>query len=211
MKSIDTILFDLDGVLADTHRWIVSAYEHTAAAYGLEIDRDHLTALFGQPLLTCYVSLSQQPDGSPFAETHRRYQRENLHLVTLFPGVINLLDRLKQSHYALAVVTGRNGPSAADTLHRLSLRSYFDAVVTEDDTREHKPHPAPALRALELLGKNPQTAMMVGDAPADILCGRAAGCATVGVTYGFVGEEIVKSNPDYLVSAPRELMGLLGG
>jgi pyrophosphatase PpaX len=210
MKSIDTILFDLDGVLADTHRWIVSAYEHTASAHGLQIDREHLTTLFGQPLNACYVSLSNGADGAPFAATHRSFQRENLHLVTLFPGVINLLDTLKRLDYTLAIVTGRNAPSAEDTLDRLALRPYFSAIVTADDTPEHKPNPAPALRALELIGKDAKTAMMVGDAPADILCGRAAGCVTVGVTYGFVGEDIVRSEPDYVMREPGDLLGVLG-
>jgi phosphoglycolate phosphatase-like HAD superfamily hydrolase len=70
------------------------------------------------------------------------------------------------------------------------LRDVVDVFVTMEDTAEHKPHPAPLLKGLELLGNvPPQKAAYVGDAPFDVAAAHAAGMISVAVSWGAFTEE----------------------
>jgi pyrophosphatase PpaX len=93
----------------------------------------------------------------------------------------------------------------------LSLERYFDAVVTADMTERHKPDPEPVLKALELLGSDPEDAAFVGDSPYDIGAGKAAGVFTVAVSWGNIhpAETLLAEGADVLVHSPQELLDVL--
>ena len=74
----------------------------------------------------------------------------------------------------------------------------------------HKPHPEPVERALGLLGVPAGDALFVGDSPHDVESGRAAGVATVGVTWGaFSGEELERAGADVVIDRVEELRGVV--
>jgi pyrophosphatase PpaX len=206
LNPYEAILFDLDGVLADTREWVVTAFEHTASLHGLTISDSTLTKLFGQPLRTCYDSLGGAQNVELCAEAHRSYQWENMHLVTVFDGVYVLLDEIRSRGIRCAIVTGRTMASGKDTLDRLHLTHYFDSIVTADRTLIHKPHAEPINLALMELGITADRALMVGDAEADILAGKSAGCDTAAALYGFVGDGLKTLNPTYLLDRPLDLL-----
>ena len=87
------------------------------------------------------------------------------------------------------------------------LQDRFDVVITSEDTERHKPEPDPVLAALARLGRPPEGACYVGDAPFDLRAGRAAGVATIGVTWGFFTREALEAeDPDLIVDTPAELL-----
>jgi pyrophosphatase PpaX len=81
------------------------------------------------------------------------------------------------------------------------LRNVVDRFVTMEDTTEHKPHPEPLLRGLELLGGVPkEEAAYVGDSPFDVEAARAAGLPSVAVSWGAFSEDRLReAEPDRLV------------
>ena len=204
------VLFDMDGVLADTREWVVSAFAHTAQAHDLTFADGALRALFGQPLEVCYDLLAPGDGSARLSDTHRAFQRRHPHLVTAFDEIHAVLGRMQDAGIKMAIVTGRTHPSADPTLDRLALRPFFSAVVCADDTPHHKPHPEPVRYALGLLGVEPQAALMVGDADSDILSGQRAGCDTAGALYGFVGSALAATEPTYLLHRPQDLLTVLG-
>ncbi len=204
------VLFDMDGVLADTREWVVSAFEHTSRHHDLPITREALQPLFGQPLEVCYQRLAPSHDHEALSETHRAFQSHHPHLVTAFDEVHSVLKAVQSAGIALAIVTGRTHSSADPTLDRLALRAFFSAMVCADDTGRHKPDPEPVERALALLGVGASDALMVGDADADILSGQRAGCDTAGALYGFVGAALAATEPTHLLRSPLDLLPILG-
>ena len=77
-----------------------------------------------------------------------------------------------------------------------------DLFVTMEDTREHKPHPEPLLKGLELVGNVPKDrAVYVGDSPFDVQAAKAAGLRSVAVSWGAFSEDTLReAEPDHLVS-----------
>jgi pyrophosphatase PpaX len=210
MRHYQAVLFDMDGVLADTREWVVSAFTHTARTHSLDFSYDALHPLFGQPLEVCYDCLAPGGRSALLADTHRAFQQHHPHLVTAFDQIHDVLRRLQFARITMAIVTGRTHHSADLALERLALHSFFSAVVCADDTQMHKPHPQPVLRALSLLSVTSAETLVVGDAASDILSGQRAGCDTAGALYGFVGPALAATEPTYLLQTPRDLLPILG-
>ncbi len=142
---------------------------------------------------------------------HQEVENETYDFCTRFPGVKEALTELKQAGIKMAIVTSRSKRSTEMVLAVLQISEFFDAVVTRDDCPENlKPHPRPVLLALEKLHVPPDRAIMVGDSSGDIYSAQAAKLlATIGVLYGFEGEGIRKSNPDYIVDFATTIAPLI--
>ena len=133
------------------------------------------------------------------------YLRHCLDTTRLYPTVQSTLAHLRAKR--LAVVTNKPYAPTMRILDGLHVTGYFPVVLGGESTPARKPHPAPVLKALELLGVAADESMMVGDGPHDIEAGRSAGLRTCGVTYGLVGcSNIAAARPDYLIDALEELL-----
>lgn len=209
---LNAALFDFDGTLVDTTELIYQSLRHaTREVLGHEPPREILMANVGQPLPQQMAVLVEKETG--IAETNgladellSSYQNWNseLHedLIEEFPGVEEALARLQKAGVKVAVVTSKRRPSvemAIDTFPELGRVA--DHFVTMEDTREHKPKPAPLMKGLELLGGVPtEQAAYVGDSPHDVTAARAAGVTSVAVSWGAFSEETLRAaEPDYLV------------
>lgn len=204
-----TVLFDLDGVLADTRDWVVSAFYEIAERHSLDINDDILNHIFGRSIEECYELIAAGHDTAFLIEAHREFQREHMELIRPFSGTIEVLDHFSGTGIKMGIVTGRRHVSAQDTLDRLGLASYFNVLIGGDDTERQKPNPDPALRALSELGASAASALMVGDARSDILCGRHAGCDTCAALYGFVGPHLMSEDPTHSITSIEGLLAIV--
>jgi pyrophosphatase PpaX len=101
----------------------------------------------------------------------------------------------------VAVVTSKRRFSVEMALKSFpGLGEVVDQWVTMEDTEQHKPRPEPLLKGLELLGDIPrEEAAYVGDSPFDVAAARAAGVASVAVSWGAFTEEALRAaEPDRL-------------
>jgi HAD superfamily hydrolase (TIGR01509 family) len=210
---IRTVLFDVDGTLLDTREFILQAYAHTLAWAGAPRPADDaLVAQIGRPLERIYAELAAgagRPAGD-LVEEHRRFQTGHLDLAAPIPGVHAVLDQLVSAGMTLAAVTSRSRRSSVATLELTGVAPYLRAVVSAEDVAELKPDPAPLRLALSLLGVTADGAAMVGDTHHDILAGRALDLLTIGVTYGFGGEALLRSAPDRCCAEVAEIPAALG-
>jgi pyrophosphatase PpaX len=129
--------------------------------------------------------------------------------VSPFGGVRDALLALRGRGARIAVVTSKLGSSARRGLAHCDLAELVDVVIASDDVTRHKPEPEPALAALAALGVEPARALMVGDAPPDIACGRAAGTRTAAVAWGpFPRDWLERERPDHWLEEPAGLAAL---
>jgi phosphoglycolate phosphatase-like HAD superfamily hydrolase len=110
------------------------------------------------------------------------------------------------------VITGKSRSTAILSLERLGLIEYAEILFGGDDVPRQKPDPLAIELALEHLRfeTTDGAAVMVGDSEADVLAGRAAGCATIGVLWGSPDhDDLLASRPDYVVATVSELADVL--
>ncbi len=209
-KEFEAALFDIDGTILDTDQFVFQAFKHSLMVHrGREVNRDDISFVLSKPLEECYILLEPDYDSKKLAQTHRDFQRANLHLSIPFGNSSDVLRRLSEAGVKIAAVTTRGSDSLNKTLELAGILGYFDAVISADDVTNHKPHPEPVQKALEILMSSPQRAIMIGDSEVDVLAGKQAGTKTIGVTYGFHGEKVRESNPDYVVDDISEVLPLI--
>ena len=122
----------------------------------------------------------------------------------LYPTVQETLAHFRAKR--LAVVTNKPYPATMRILDGLHVTGYFPVVLGGESAARRKPHPAPVLKALELLEVSAAEAVMVGDSPHDVAAGREAGLLTCGVTYGLTPRGVLRAaRPDHMLTALREL------
>jgi len=126
-----------------------------------------------------------------------------------FPNVKKVLKKLRKEKYKIAGVSNRSRLSLIESLKHQKMYEYFDVIVTAEDVENPKPHKDHPLKALEILNIDRKSAIIVGDTDKDILAGKAAGIKTVGVTYGWIGKEIKKAKPDFVIDRIEELLEII--
>ncbi len=214
MSKITTILFDFDGTLVNTNDVILASWQHTYRHYtGKEESIEKITECFGEPLLLTMAREFPGVDPEESAEVYRNFQKENAdELVTIFPGIEVMLQDLKAKGYRLAIVTSRTRESAQRYLDMFGMASYFDDMVSCEDTDIHKPNPEPILLCMQKLGVSREDCIMIGDSPFDIKCANNAGVLSVLVAWRITGRgaaEVADAKWDYEIATPADLPALL--
>lgn len=177
------IVFDLDGTLVDSLPDIVGAFRDAFDACGLPAPPEaEVRGRVGLPLEEMYAAFAPRASVPRLAAAYRelyptRYTRSS----RPFPGVGDVLARLRGRGFALAVATTKRSDMARRFVAAMGLQDALD-VVQGTDGFPHKPAPDVVLRALAALDAD--GAWMVGDTVHDIEAGRAAGLSTYAVTWG---------------------------
>ncbi|WP_018501092.1 HAD-IA family hydrolase [Parafrankia discariae] len=204
------IVFDLDGVIVDSHAVMREAFMIAYAEVvgegpaPFEEYNRHLGRYFPDIMRIMGLPLEME---EPFVRESYRLSRK----VMLFEGVRELLGDLRERGLRLAVATGKSGPRARALLGELEIVDYFERVIGSDEVANPKPAPDIVLLALDVLGAAPGEAMMIGDAVTDIQSARGAGVRAVAAMWGETDEaELLAAGPDSVLRSPRELLGLLG-
>jgi pyrophosphatase PpaX len=213
MPKLHSVLFDLDGTLIDSVRLILDSYHHTLAAHGLppRSDEEWLEGV-GTPLTAQFGAL-QDTAGmlDALIATYREYNlKHHDRMVTVYPGVVDVVRRLKQDGIATGLVTSKNRSGALRGLALAKLESLMDVLVCSDEVENPKPHPEPVEKAVRLLGADPATTVYVGDSIHDMRSGRAAGVRTAAVLWGPFGRgQLEGAQPDYWLERPEDLLALV--
>ena len=206
------VLFDLDGTLIESGKIILASMRHAAdAVLGRQVpDSELLAAVGGRGLLEQMRALDATRVDE-LVDTYRRHN-EPLH-AELEPcgGMAAALERLDAEGRRLGIVSAKRRATIDLAFEVVPIGHYFEVVVGSDDTERHKPHPAPIVHALDLLGAAPADAAYVGDSPFDVAAAKAAGVFSVAVTWGGIhGEERLRAEgPDAVAHTAEELLGHL--
>lgn len=207
--SIRTILFDLDGTLIDTNELIIASFMHTFSHYGMTYTREEVVQFNGPPLLDTFQKIA--PDLAE--EMVKTYRAHNLTVhdsyVTAFPHVTETIAALKEQGLKLGIVSTKMRKGVNMGLALTGLDTYMDTIITLDDVEHAKPHPEPVLKAVQALGADLETTLMVGDNYHDIESGQNAGVKTAGVAWSDKGSSFLEGyHPTYMLKDMRDLLQL---
>jgi len=215
-RSVQGVIFDMDGTLADTlDHYYGMACDFVEFAGAPPVSREYVYALMGSGDPDLMQKLFP-PDFPDLEQKLRRIVRERLGIWTRrvaeetapLEGCANLLQELHGAGYLLGIATssGRDLPY----LDSWGVRELFAAVVGREDVAQRKPHPEAILQCLSALELEPSATLYVGDSPIDIEAGRAAGVVTVGVLTGTTTREgLAAAEPDHILETAADLPSLL--
>lgn len=181
-RSVDAVLFDLDGTLVDSLQTIAEAMVVALRSFGYEMDVARLIPLIGPPMEVLARDLGAPPEEAVRinAEYLRLYHDGYVQRTPETTGASALLDRLAAAGIALGVVTNKVEQGARLVLDAEGWASRFGVVVGRDTPNAAaKPAPEAAWHALRVLGVPPERAAFVGDTEFDMRCAQAAGIAHV--------------------------------
>lgn len=218
LPAIQTVLFDLDGTLADTAPDLAWALNEVLQEQGrptlpFETIRP-VVSHGGIALIKLGFALDEQDQA--FAALRLRLltlYRDNIARHTrLFSGMDELLERLEQRGLNWGVVTNKPSWLTEPLLDALALRQRAATIVSGDTLPQSKPHPAPMLLACEQAGSQAAQCLYLGDAERDILAGRNAGMHTLVAGFGYIGEDDRPESwgADGIIDHPLELLDYLG-
>jgi phosphoglycolate phosphatase len=217
MKSV---IFDLDGTLADTSRDLVAAANACFQGLGLGDLLDPITdagtALRGgRAMLTLGFSRVQ---GYGPADVSRQYpilleaysEGIDRH-TTLYPGSMDAVEQLKSRGYGVGICTNKPENLAEILLTRLGIRAAFGALVGADTLPVKKPDPAPLWETVRRLGGDLTRTCLVGDSDTDRKTAAAADVPSILVTFGPAGGDMAALKPAALLGHYDELVGIVEG
>lgn len=206
-----TVLFDLDGTLADTIPLIVASYQHAfRTVLGQEVPEEQARAWIGRPLLPALLEASPEHGHDLDAEYRRWNLAHTADLIRRYDGIPELLEALAAEGTRSAVATSKRRETARLALSGVGIEHLIDVAAALEDTTKHKPDPEPLLHAAAVLQVAPADCVYVGDAVVDMEAARAAGMAAVAVTWG-AGERpaLEAARPDALCTTIGELTAYL--
>jgi len=212
MKRYDYYLFDADGTLFDTTELIHRCFVYSLGKYASrEITRADIIAGIGLTLRMQFEQHLGPLNDEQFDAIQADHMQYQMSIYRDFlapcPGVPEAIAKLHASGRTLAIVTSRKIASLSCFLRETGIYDYFSVIITPDETDNHKPHPEPALKALELLDAAPAASLFVGDAPFDIECGRRAGIDTALVAWSHHRPEHLPLKPTYVIKSMLDLCG----
>lgn len=183
--KIKAVLFDMDGVLIDTEKYLTKFWQQAAREAGLDLD---ITEFYEfRSLASRFAAVEfQRKYGSQydyFAIRERRKELMNAHLaehgIEMKPEVKETLQVLKESGYYIAVVTATDEERTKQYLSEIGIYDWFDSIICATMVERGKPFPDVYLYACERIGCRPEECMAVEDSPNGVAAASAAGCRTV--------------------------------
>jgi phosphoglycolate phosphatase len=214
---MDLLIFDLDGTLVDSKLDLAQAVNATRSHMGmraLENERVYSYVGNGAPVLIRRAMGAQatEPQVQEALEFFLEYYREHyLDFTTLYPGVREALDRLRDGGKRMAVLTNKPVGISRAILEGLGVGGHFFQVYGGNSFDLKKPDPVGVHTLMGETGIPADRTLMIGDSGVDIQTARNAGIASCGVTYGFQPETLVDPAPDRLVDRMEELADWLVG
>ena len=192
MKKIKTVLFDLDGTLADTAPDLANALNYV-------LKKHHYTPLpyekirpivshGGIALITLGFGEEHPEFDTFYKELLDHYLNNIANETTLFPGMDQLLLALEKENINWGVVTNKPAWLTEPLLDALDLTARAVTIVSGDTLEQRKPHPAPLLHACQQAGSKAEECIYVGDAERDIEAGNRAGMLSLVALFGYIAD-----------------------
>jgi phosphoglycolate phosphatase len=186
-RQFDLIVFDWDGTLFDSTALIVRSIQAACRDLDVTVPSDEAAAyVIGLSLGDALRHAAPGLSAERYPELSRRYRHHyfnDQHALTLFDGVLPMLQALRQRNHWLGVATGKSRLGLNAALDTVALHHVFDATRTADETAS-KPNPQMLLELMREFGVEPERTLMIGDTTHDLQLAINAGAAGVAVTYG---------------------------
>ncbi|OHB36314.1 MAG: hypothetical protein A2Y08_00890 [Planctomycetes bacterium GWA2_40_7] len=180
MKNINTVIFDMDGVIVDGMPYHIQSWKEALSTIDMpvsDLEIYLLEGMTGRETMEIFASKSNRSLSDETVENVIRLKRKifnDIFTVTLMKGVKDFLFELKDRRYNLALVTGTRLEVVKKVL-QMGLNDIFKVIVTGERVNKGKPDPEPYLKAVDELGARKEDCIVIENAPAGITSAKNAG------------------------------------
>mgnify|MGYP006277913749 CR=1 FL=1 len=193
------VIFDMDGVLADTGPVHFQSWKKLADEIGVEFTKEFFEKTFGQksvPITRRLVGEDAVDEQiRKWADLKEKYYREMVKdKIKPLEGVIPLIKDLKRHNCKLAVASSGPPENVELLVDSLKLRKFFDELITAEDVKKGKPEPDAFLIAAQKLKVNPEDCVVIEDAPVGIEAAKRARMKRIALTTTHPREELQDAN-----------------
>ncbi len=209
------IIFDMDGTLVSSLPVIFHCENEISRKYlQTSLTLEDVISKFGPPAHTIIRDmtrkLSDEVQSRAVADYYECYRTHVSSRGLVFPGITDLLRKIKVSGRRLALFTGVEKNMMEYTLNPLKLVDFFEVRITADDIRKSKPDPEGINLALSRIKANAKESMYIGDSPSDIIAGKRAGVLTGAALWSPENRgDPTTEHPDYEFRSVQQLSDYL--
>tara|TARA_B110000914_G_C15499358_1_gene464977 strand:+ start:1601 stop:2251 length:651 start_codon:yes stop_codon:yes gene_type:complete len=215
MKNKTTILFDFDGTLFDSKIGILNAVKYAMTLEGVTVfDDDILESFIGPPLhysFQKHYNISDERLDEIVVIFREYYAKQGYRETAVYPGVVEMLDKLKSQGKTLAIATAKPTKYAKQILDIFKMTHYFDSIqgsLTKGELFPKDRIIGTVIKELDLF--DTEDCVMIGDTIYDIKGAQAHNMRTIGVTYGYGKEKDLRdASATKIVHSVEELKDIL--
>ena len=214
-NDLPTLVFDLDGTLAETGLDLVETLNQVLAEIqvspiGFLQARTMIghgaRAMIGLGLETHHIVADETLMEKLLQRFMVIYEDQLCVKTHLYPHVLESLQSLQNTGYRMAVCTNKIEKHSITLLQKLNVAHYFKAICGRDTFPYYKPDPRHLVDTIKQAGGNPRNAIMVGDSITDLDTARNAGLPSIGVTFGYTTTPMAEMKPDRLIEHYRDFI-----
>jgi HAD superfamily hydrolase (TIGR01509 family) len=213
--SFRAVIFDLDGVLADSEPWWNEIDAKLLAEYGVKYRGEYHSNVLGVSYQIA-VEFFKNKFGLSVSTVEMMRRRAEIAIdffakrVGLFPSTKEVLQELRRMNLRLAVATSSVSASARPFLDRHQLTAFFDVILTGDEIECGKPHPEIYLRTAEKLSLPDDVCLVIEDALAGVAAAKAANMRVAAIPdRRFVDPHAYEKEADYVLESLSEIPALV--
>ena len=211
MKRIKTVIFDLDGTIANTLPLCILAFRNAIEPLiNKSLTDEEIIATFGPSEEGTIRILVPDHEEAGVAGYLEHYEKLHSMCPATFPGIVELLDLLREKNVQLAMVTGKGKQSALISLKQFGLEDYFEVLETGSPEGPDKINGI--RRVIKSLDTDLSESIYVGDAPSDIKYCKDVGIPIAAGAWSITTDAGVlqKLNPDWLFYTVEEFRAWIG-
>lgn len=197
---IEAVIFDFDGVIADTMKDNCIAWQNAFSVYNFALDANEYYRLegMGRFQIADYFISKYNLDPSirtTVVETKEQNYKNN-NTFKLYDHVEDIFSFLSQKNIPIAIVTGASKARIKEHLDP-KIESQLSALITADDVTHTKPHPEPYSKAVTLLNKKAENCLVLENAILGIESAKAAGCICYALETTLIQKDLYNANKTF--------------
>lgn len=205
---IKAIIFDFDGVIVDSYYATTNYFQKTLAHFHKRVPKDEefkdLLGLKTKDILKNFIPDSDEEEFNKIFIYSKQQSVKAVPLITIIKDAREVIRELSRK-YKLAIASSRGKQTINILLDKYKLRSFFEIVITREDTIKHKPNPESINKCLKFLKIEPNQAVYVGDMREDVQSAKNAKVISIFIN----AKQKNNFNADYTVSSIKQTGKLL--
>jgi len=196
---IDTIFFDLDGVIVDSEPIHAKAKKMILDSYSINYQDSIFDDFIGQPdeVFFKYVYENLDKQKNPYKLLLQEKYNQFFELIPemkLVEGFTVFIHEIKKRNIKTALVSSTSTYTFGLIDKHFHIADLFDLLITEKDTERHKPFPDPYIKALQILPASVDSTVVIEDSPNGIKSAKEAGCKVFALTTSFKKEKLIEAD-----------------